>query len=342
MTIAPASSRRRTTPTMRLCASSTTRLRCGGWKSISSRSSSAPRSDMLPKIRPRTSSLTPRRAIARSFWSTSLSTIWIERSSSLTTSSKVNSRRRISSASSESALASSSSTLRSVVRSEELRMSASDLMPPAAAYSCAPTADSRERMTFSTWLTTSGRVSPIIAIRSATSAWISVVDLREHLRGEHGVQVGDHQRDGLRRLVAQEDDDLLGRRAAQELERAALDRGREAADDLVRAILAQRAHQDAAGEVDAALGEVVLGEHGLDGLGDDVAADLGRDLLGLGELEREHLDLGLAQELEDLARALLADRDEQGGGLLDALELGLGRRRRRRTGWWPVQQCSSV
>ena len=149
------------------------------------------------------------------------------------------------------------------------------------------------------------------------------------------------QRDGLRRLVAQEDDDLLGRRAAQELERAALDRGREAADDLVRAILAQRAHEHAAGVVDAALGEVVLGEHGLDGLVDDVAADLGRDLLGLGELEREHLDLGLAQELEDLARALLADRDEQGGGLLDALEVGLGDGAASAAGMVASAQCSS-
>ena len=160
-------------------------------------------------------------------------------------------------------------------------MSASDLTPPAAAYSCAPTADSRERMTFSTWATTSGRVSAIIAIRSATSAWISGSMLREHLRGERRVQVGDHERDRLRRLVAQEDDDLLGRRAAQELERAALDRGRQAADDLVRAVLAERAHEHAAGVVDAALGEVVLGEHGLDGLGDDVAADLGRDFWAL-------------------------------------------------------------
>ena len=57
MTIAPASSRRRTTPTMRPCASSTTRLRCGGWNSISSRSISAPRSDMLEKMRAATSSV---------------------------------------------------------------------------------------------------------------------------------------------------------------------------------------------------------------------------------------------------------------------------------------------
>ena len=118
-------------------------------------------------------------------------------------------------------------------------MSASDLTPPAAAYSCAPTADSRERMTFSTCATTSGRVSAIIAIRRATSAWILGVDARQHLGGQGRVQVGDDQRDRLRRLVAQEDDDLLGRRAAQELERAALDRRGEAADDLLRAVLAR-------------------------------------------------------------------------------------------------------
>ena len=179
-------------------------------------------------------------------------------------------------------------------------------------------------MTDSTWETTSGRVSAIIAIRRATSAWKLGLDLRQHLRGERRVQVRDHQRDRLRRLVAQEHHDLLGRRAAQELERAALDRRGQAADDLFRAILAQRPHEDAAGVVDATLGEVILGQDGLDGLGDDVAADLGRDLLGLGELQGERLDLGLAQVLEDLARPLLADGDEQGSGLLDALQAALG------------------
>ena len=179
-------------------------------------------------------------------------------------------------------------------------------------------------MTLSTWATTSGRVSAIIAIRRATSAWISGSMFDSTWAASVVCRFETTSAIGLRRLVAQEDDDLLGRRAAQELERAALDRGRQAADDLVRAVLAQRAHEHAAGEVDAALGEVVLGQHGLDGLGDDVAADLGRDLLGLGELERERLDLGLAQVLEDLARPLLADGDEQGGGLLDALQAGLG------------------
>ena len=49
-------------------------------------------------------------------------------------------------------------------------MSASDLTPPAAAYSCAMTLESFWRMTVSTCSTTSGRVSFITAMRRATSA----------------------------------------------------------------------------------------------------------------------------------------------------------------------------
>ena len=49
-------------------------------------------------------------------------------------------------------------------------MSASDLTPPAAAYSCAITLESFCRITFSTCETTSGRVSAILATRRATSA----------------------------------------------------------------------------------------------------------------------------------------------------------------------------
>src|SRR4051812_23186480 len=101
MTISPDSSRRRITPTMRPCASSTTLRFWAGWNSISSRSISAPRSDMFLKIRSLVSSLTPRSASARSLASTSLSTIWMLRSSSLTMSSKVNRSIRTSSASSE-------------------------------------------------------------------------------------------------------------------------------------------------------------------------------------------------------------------------------------------------
>ena len=56
--------------------------------------------------------------------------------------------------------------------------------------------------------------------------------LAEHLRGERRVEVGDDERDGLRRLVGEERDDLLGRRLAQELERPALHRRRQAGDDL--------------------------------------------------------------------------------------------------------------
>ena len=86
-------------------------------------------------------------------------------------SSKTNSRRRTSTASSSSVSVSESSTLRSVERSVWLRISASDLIPPAAEYSCWTTVSSFWRITSSTCLTTSGDVSPMRAIRSAISAW---------------------------------------------------------------------------------------------------------------------------------------------------------------------------
>ena len=44
------------------------------------------------------------------------------------------------------------------------------------------------------------------------------------------------------------------------------------------------------------------------------------DLARLGDLERERLDLVLAEVAEDLAGALLAEGDEQDGGLLDAAQ----------------------
>ena len=190
-------------------------------------------------------------------------------------SSKTNSRRRTSAASSSSVSLSESSTLRSVERSAWLRMSASDLTPPATEYSCWTTLASFWRITSSTCLTTSGRVSPMRAIRSAISACSASGRLREHLRGKRGVQVGDHERDRLRRLVAQERDDLLGRRPAQELERPALDHGRQAADDLRGALGAERALEHVARVVDAAGGQRVVGldrggellEHAVGGAG---------------------------------------------------------------------------
>ena len=105
ITIVPASSSRRTTADDAALRLLDDALRCGGWNSISSRSICAPRSDMFAEHplldRPRS---TPRSASARSFWSTSRSTSWIERSSSLTMSSKTNSSRRTSSPSSLSVL----------------------------------------------------------------------------------------------------------------------------------------------------------------------------------------------------------------------------------------------
>src|SRR3954465_9623359 len=211
-------------------------------------------------------------------------------------------------------------------------MSASALTPPAAAYSCEPTADRRERTTLSTCATTSGRVSAIIAIRIATAACSSASSIEStwaprcvcRLEITSAMVCGDSLRRNTEICsggVRREHGDLLRRRAAKKLERAALDRRGQPADDLVGAIAAERAHEHVARVVGAALGGGVLGQDGLDGLVDHVAADLGRDLGGLGDLERERLDLGLAEVLEDLAGALLADRDEQDRSLLDSAQL---------------------
>src|SRR3954471_2669705 len=88
MVMAPASSRRRMAATMRDWASSTTDRRCGLPVSSSSCSISEPRWDMLRKMVSLTSSLTPRSAKARSFWSTSRSSSWMSRSLSTMMSSK--------------------------------------------------------------------------------------------------------------------------------------------------------------------------------------------------------------------------------------------------------------
>ena len=118
-------------PTMRLWASSTTDRRCGWAVSRSSWSISAPRVDMLRKMVSLTSSVTPRSASPRSFWSTSRSSSWMSRSVRTTMSSKVKSFWRISSASSPSVSAIASSTVRSVERPARLSSSASESTPPA-------------------------------------------------------------------------------------------------------------------------------------------------------------------------------------------------------------------
>ena len=66
------------------------------------------------------------------------------------------------------------------------------------------------------------------------------------------MQVGDDERDRLRGLGAQEGDDLLGRGAAQELERTPLDHGREPPEQLLGALGAERALEHFARELDAA------------------------------------------------------------------------------------------
>ncbi len=151
-------------------------------------------------------------------------------------SSKVNSSSRTSSASSASVLASSSSTLRSVravgvVEDVGERLDAAGgrvlLRDHVGELLAHHVLDLRDDL--------GARLGHLARRGAATSACSSGSRQREHLGGQRGVQVGDHERDRLRRLVAQEDVDLLRRRAAQELERPALDRRRQAADDLLRA-----------------------------------------------------------------------------------------------------------
>lgn len=117
------------------------------------------------------------------------------------------------------------------------------------------------------------------------------------------MEVGDHERDRLRRLVADEGVDLLGRRAAQELERPALDRDGQAANDLARALGADRALEHLACKLDAALGEVGLGEACLDHLAPHLGRHVGRNLVQLGHVERKRLDLVFLEVAEDLGGA---------------------------------------
>src|SRR5690606_3266733 len=97
-TISPASSSARTTLTMLPCAASTSRSRTAPRNSISSLSAATARCDIVPRILPLTSSLAALSASASSFTSTSRSTRWSERSSSLVRSSNTNIRFLISSA----------------------------------------------------------------------------------------------------------------------------------------------------------------------------------------------------------------------------------------------------
>ena len=127
--------------------------------------------------------------------------------------------------------------LRSVARLDEFRIEARERTPPAAAYSGWSTDSSLCSITCATSLTTSGEVWPIRAIRAATSACCSGANSSITLAASSvRRQVRDHERDRLRVLAAQERVDLVGRRAAQELERALLDHGRQPAQDLGRAL----------------------------------------------------------------------------------------------------------
>ncbi len=77
---------------------------------------------------------------------------------------------------------------------------------------------------------------------------------------------------------------------------------RQAADDLVGAVVAQRVLQDVPGVVHAALHDVLLGHRQVVELEQDLLLQVGVDLLEVGDLERDFLDLVLGHQLEQLDR----------------------------------------
>ncbi len=151
------------------------------------------------------------------------------------------------------------------------------------------------------------------------------------------MEVGDDERDRLGGLGAQERDDLLGGRAAQELEGAHLDHGGEPPEQLLGALGAERALEHFARELDAA-GDVA------DAVGAGRRGELAEDRLGgllfdgaqLRHFQGETLDFLLAQVLHDLGGALGAECGHQHGGLAAP-----GDPPAVRIGSWPVSERSS-
>ncbi len=117
-------------------------------------------------------------------------------------------------------------------------------------------------------------------------------------------------------LVGDHVQDLAGVGAPQELERAHLDRAGQARHDVVGPLRAEGPLQDRAGVLQAALGDVVLGEGRLVELLDHRLLALLGDVADAGDLEGELVDLVLAQVLEHLGRGLGAQAHQQDGGLL--------------------------
>ena len=234
-------------------------------------------------------------------------------------SSKTNISARIWLASSGFVVSSVSSTLRSTPRSAALRIAASELTPPDVAYSCVTIASSLTFSMRAISLRISGEICSIDAMRSASSACSSGGAKRITLRGEVGRgHVGEHDRDRLRVLVAQERPDLVGRRAAQELERRRLDRGGQPLQDLGGADRAERLLQRLARERRAALGQVAAGERQVDDLLEHVLGRLVVDLRHASHLDRERLDHVVRQVAQHLRRSVGAERDAEDRGLVPA------------------------
>ena len=308
MKIAPASSSWRTTPTIRPWASSTTRLRCGGWILHLLAQHLAPRSDMLERIRSLTSSLAPRSASARSFWSTSLSTSWIERSSSLRMSSKTNSSARTSSASS---VVSARRGVEYVPLGGAVGV-VEDLgerpTPPAAEYSCWTTLSSFCRMTLRDLLDhvrarlahprdaqrDVGLLAPAGCASPARRASV-VAGSRSRARSSAATRCAGTSTiwsGGVRRRNSNGVASITAR---------------EPAEDLAGALGADRAREHVARVADAALGEVAARVR-CSTTSWSTARRARVDRAELGHLDRQLLDHLLAQVLEDLRGALGAER----------------------------------
>src|SRR2546425_996283 len=155
--------------TMSCCAFSTSRRRTAPRTSISSRSISDARFDMLPKKRFRISSLAPLSAMVSAFLSARCTISRMPLSSTLTRSSKTNIRLRIETASSGRFASMASSTGVLTVRSRRLNSSATARTPPCCSRLGPPSVLRRCSMTPEIRVMTSGEISSRLAMRVSTS-----------------------------------------------------------------------------------------------------------------------------------------------------------------------------
>ena len=219
-----------------------------------------------------------------------------------------------------------SSTLRSVVRSEWLRISASVLVPPAAEYSRSATAVSLWRITSSTCWTTWALVSPMRAIRSAMSGcWRSgrrastcAASVVSRLASTSAIVCGD----SLRSIAALRSGGTRCRNSNGGRSVRADSRPRTSA---ARSGPSARSITPRAKSTPPATSESPSGQRGQ--LGEDRVGGFGADGAQARHFHRQALDFVLAQQRQHVRGALGAERGHQHGRLARAGQLlGLGGR----------------